>query len=118
MRQDTTQIPQGDKPDEGRGRSGQGGEKGRRGEETTATDRKGQSHKNKKQSRGAEEGTDNKQRRGGREGRKEQVGGYTLDTSLIKGVGALKNWFEPRAVKSLRVMKASLPTVSCMDVFT
>ena len=27
------------------------------------------------------------------------VGGYTLDTSLVRGVGALKTWFEPRAAE-------------------
>ena len=90
---------------QGRNREGNRTREGRRGatqprqptERSRATRKE---ERNKAQSREA-----NKRRKGEEE---RDVGGYTLDTSLVRGVGALRTWFEPRAVEQFMCDKGIL----------
>lgn len=72
-----------------------GGKKGKKAQSAKTNRGKKQRDKREQQQQ-----THNKKEAKEKEGEEEEgIGGYTPDTSLVRGVGALNDWFEPMAVK-------------------
>ena len=93
-----------------------GGEKKRRGEGGENPNQGSQHQRQGAKWVDTSNSGDTRERKQGRgTGEERDIGGYTLDTSLVKGVGALKTCFEPDTIEQLICDGGILLTVRCMS---